>query len=212
MMRFNWISLLCLILFSTPIHAKLYKWVDDKGETHYGTSIPPEYAQKASTEISTKGYTKKENERALSKEEIDQIEAEKNRQADAERQKKEQEEQDQRLLNSYPNVDAIIMTRDGKINSLETRIITARENMAKLQETLTENQQRADKLSQTNRPIPTDLASTLKTMQKSMEDNELAIAEYRKQQQEIRLDFSEKLKRYKEITRKKKEKTSATTP
>ena len=39
----------CFILtmtFSLNAEAKLYKWVDDKGITHYGEVIPPEYANK----------------------------------------------------------------------------------------------------------------------------------------------------------------------
>jgi hypothetical protein len=35
-----------MMAFSLSAEAKLYKWVDDKGVTHYGEVIPPEYANK----------------------------------------------------------------------------------------------------------------------------------------------------------------------
>lgn len=204
------ISSITLLGYAGLGEAKLYKWVDDKGEVHYGTTIPPEYAQKANTEISAQGYSKKEHERALTKEEIDRLEAEKVKQAEAEKQKQLQIEQDQRLLNSYPSVDAIIMTRDGKINSLETRIATSQDNLAKLQSALTDKQTQIDQLTQRSRPVPPDLANTLKTIQQQIQENEIAISEYRQQQQEIRQDFNEKLKRYKEITRNRHKKPATT--
>ncbi len=48
------LSLTLLALCATSIAARAdsqttYKWVDDQGVTHYGDSIPPQYAQKAST-------------------------------------------------------------------------------------------------------------------------------------------------------------------
>ena len=34
---------------------KLYKWVDEKGVVHYGETIPPEYKDRASVEMSPRG-------------------------------------------------------------------------------------------------------------------------------------------------------------
>ena len=37
-------ALITGITLSFPVAAKLYKWVDDNGTTHYGETVPPEYA------------------------------------------------------------------------------------------------------------------------------------------------------------------------
>ena len=37
--------------------AKIFKWTDEKGVTHYGEAIPPEYKDQASTEMSKHGLT-----------------------------------------------------------------------------------------------------------------------------------------------------------
>jgi len=34
---------------------KTYKWVDEQGVTHYGDSVPPEYAQQGRTELNRNG-------------------------------------------------------------------------------------------------------------------------------------------------------------
>ena len=45
MTRLNFaIALIAGLVFSLPAAAKLYKWVDDQGVTHYGETIPPPYA------------------------------------------------------------------------------------------------------------------------------------------------------------------------
>ncbi len=46
---------LIVVAFSTTAEAKLYKWVDDKGVTHYGEVIPPEYSNKSNALLSDQG-------------------------------------------------------------------------------------------------------------------------------------------------------------
>ena len=36
---------------SMSAEAKLYKWVDDQGTTHYGETIPPEYANRDTKQL-----------------------------------------------------------------------------------------------------------------------------------------------------------------
>lgn len=47
------------LAFSLSAEAKLYKWVDDKGDTHYGDVIPPEYASKDKEEEAAKNVVNK---------------------------------------------------------------------------------------------------------------------------------------------------------
>jgi hypothetical protein len=46
-------------LFNVNAEAKLYKWVDDNGTTHYGEVIPPEYANKDRDSIDKAGLVQK---------------------------------------------------------------------------------------------------------------------------------------------------------
>src|SRR3989338_6186886 len=55
--------------FSLPAAAKLYKWVDEQGTTHYGETVPPEYANKNRDEINKAGRVVKKHE-VLTPEEI----------------------------------------------------------------------------------------------------------------------------------------------
>lgn len=47
----NFITILILVLLtSATVHAALYKWVDEKGNTHYSDSEPPQTATQQSVE------------------------------------------------------------------------------------------------------------------------------------------------------------------
>ena len=67
---------LCLVALSvalafgaSSLHAAgLVKWVDDKGVTHYGDSIPPEFASRGTTELSKQGIVIKKTDAALTAE------------------------------------------------------------------------------------------------------------------------------------------------
>jgi len=48
-------GLVLLVVFSASAEAKLYKWVDEKGVTHYGETIPPEYAGKDNVQFNDQG-------------------------------------------------------------------------------------------------------------------------------------------------------------
>jgi hypothetical protein len=55
-------ALIAGITLSFPVAAKLYKWVDDNGTTHYGETVPPEYANKDRVQLNQSGRVVKSEE------------------------------------------------------------------------------------------------------------------------------------------------------
>jgi len=119
--RVHWI--LCaaaLVAFSGAASAAgngrtLYKWVDDQGVTHYGDSIPPEYASQEQHIINSQGI------------EISHLDAQKSAaQLAAEEQKKLDAEQrlsrDKNLLNTYVSVQEIERLRDQRLSLVADQI------------------------------------------------------------------------------------------
>jgi hypothetical protein len=93
----------------------LYKWVDEKGVTHYGDHIPPEYAAQEQRVINSQGV------------EINRLEAQKSaEQLAAEEQKRVETEQsknrDRNLLNTYASVQEIERLRDQRLTLLSDQI------------------------------------------------------------------------------------------
>src|SRR5208283_5047691 len=87
---------------------KLYKWVDEHGETHYGDRIPPEYASQEQHIVNSLGI------------ETSHIDAQRTpEQLAAEEQRKLEVEQaamrDRNLLNTYGSVAEIERLRDQRL-------------------------------------------------------------------------------------------------
>jgi chromosome segregation ATPase len=132
-------ALIAGMMFSFPAMATLYKWVDSSGVTHYGETIPPEYADrdhevlnKAGRVIQTEEVMTPERRRAKELED-----AKKREQAES---ALEQQRYDRTLLNTYSNVDEIDQARirnlqqiDARINAINAFIKSANDNLASLQ-------------------------------------------------------------------------------
>lgn len=94
--------------------AKLYKWVDDNGETHYGEVVPPEYADRDKTQLDAKGFKIKEKPKNSNADSSVKTPEE---QAAIDRRRK-----DNALLNTFSNEKEIDLARDRNLQQVEARI------------------------------------------------------------------------------------------
>ena len=146
----------CLVLivvaFSTTAEAKLYKWVDDKGVTHYGEVIPPEYTNKSNAQLSDKGRVIKRTEEVNNKERSANEEDEAKKRSDNEA-KLEQSRKDKALQNTFSSEKEIDLARDRNLHQVESLISsiqslqkTARENLKNYQQEAEERKRAGKKL------------------------------------------------------------------
>jgi hypothetical protein len=130
---------------------KIVKWVDEKGVTHYGDSIPAQYSGKDNTVINSRGIVIERNHAAPPPQVV--IEKEKN---------KEQDRRDRALLASYTTAEEIDLARDRNLQMDEILLTGLRQRKESVQKRQDGYQQRADNLKKANRPIPGELAQDLK--------------------------------------------------
>ena len=154
-------ALIVSLTLSFPAMATLYKWVDDNGTTHYGQTIPPEYADKDHEVLNKSGRVIETQEvmtpeRRRAKELQD---AKNHQQAEA---ALEQQRHDRTLLDTYSNVNEIDLARtrnlqqiDARINAINSFIKSANDNLAALQA-------EADHYDKLKRKIPYSLNQDLK--------------------------------------------------
>jgi len=160
-------ALIVSLTLSFPAMATLYKWVDDNGTTHYGQTIPPEYADKDHEVLNKSGRVIETQEvmtpeRRRAKELQD---AKNHQQAEA---ALEQQRHDRTLLDTYSNVNEIDLARtrnlqqiDARINAINSFIKSANENLAALQA-------EADHYDKIKRKIPYSLNLDLKITQERL--------------------------------------------
>ena len=122
----TWSALaLCTSLWlSAPtLHAgKLYKWVDDDGQTRYGDRIPPQYAKKSNKTLNKQGVVVESKAAAKTREQIAEEQRLAKRKAEQESRRQQQAHLDRILLDTFTNEDEMILTRDGKIEAIEAVI------------------------------------------------------------------------------------------
>ena len=106
------------LAFSQPAQAKMYKWVDENGVTHYGDSIPAQYQEK-SKEISNRGIVINKGQ---TPEERKAKEDEEAQQKETKLQRAEQKRLDNALLSTYTDEKDIDLRRDRDLQQVEAAI------------------------------------------------------------------------------------------
>jgi hypothetical protein len=137
-------------LISVQAEAKLYKWVDDKGTTHYGEVIPPEYANKDRDSISKSGLLDKRPEKVNPEALRAKEEAEQKRKVENQATM-EQQRRDSALLNTYSNEHEIDMARDRSLVLVDARIESYKMLLISSQATLDGLKKESDNRSKTGK-------------------------------------------------------------
>jgi hypothetical protein len=142
---------------SMSAEAKLYKWVDENGTTHYGETIPPEYADKDAMKLE-KGILKKRDSEDTKKgtqkkvEDVDPV---------AEKARIEAQRRDNALLNTYSNEKEIDLARNRNLLQVEARVNGYATMLKSAQATLDSLLQEKDAISKNGRNIPASLTQDI---------------------------------------------------
>ena len=193
------VALITGLAISFPVEAKLYKWVDDNGITHYGETIPPEYADKDREELNKYGRVIK-SEEVMTPERRRAKELEDEKKREQEKAALEQQRHDRTLLNTYSNVHEIDLARkrsmqqvDARINMLNTNLNSANDNLISLQN-------EADGYTKANKQIPDSLRDDIKNAQERLAKLQQDLEKPNAQKAALEARFEADRARYIELT------------
>jgi len=162
----------------------IVKWKDEKGVTHYGDKIPPQYSNRENSLINKQGITIKQN-----KVEIYEDKA-------AALAKIEQHKKDTALLGTFSNAEEIDLARD---RNLEPSLMAIKN----LQKDRALNQKKCDKINvqlntftKAKKIVSANLKSELQACQAHLAKIDRKIAERQLAIDTIRQRFDEDKKRY----------------
>jgi hypothetical protein len=182
---------------------RIYKWTDEKGVTHYGESIPPEYRDQAATEMTQRGLPVRKIEGAGALEAQRKAALDK-AQADREEQKRlfEQRRRDMALVNTYTNSREIDDARERNLAAPTQAMRNLEPRMKRVQDELAALQRQAQTLGSSGKAVP-------EFVRQDIEDRKLELAEmvaekerYESQIQAIRARYEADKKRYIELTQR----------
>lgn len=165
-------------LFTGAASAKLFKWVDDQGVTHYGETIPPEYANKDNVLMNEKGRVEKRNT-ALSAAEKKAAEEAANKKRVDDQAALDQKRKDKALLNTYSSEQEIDLARDRNLQQVEARINSVHLLQKSAEESLAGYRKEQEGLTRAGKKIPESLVSDIKNATAKLEKlkQDLAVVE-----------------------------------
>jgi hypothetical protein len=174
-----------------------YKWVDENGVTHYGDSVPPQYAQKERVILNGQGV------------EIGRVDAQRTAEQAAEYARKQEEmrrsrERDAFLLNTYTSVKDIESLRDARLDQLRGQRVAAQQYVDTLHQRLGSLQTRAMNFKPYNtkpnaRRMPDDLAEDLVRTANEVRSQTTSLAEKNAEEEQVRTRFQADIDRYRQL-------------
>lgn len=185
------VTALC-VAFSLNAEAKLYKWVDKDGTTHYGETIPPEYADRDTKEL--------EHGRVTDRSETfdDKLKSSK-QETVVDKAAIEASRHDQALLNSYSNEKEIDLARDRNLLQVEARLNSYTTMLKSAQSTLDGLHQEADNRTKKGWKIPQSLTDDLVAAQERVADLQKNIDVNQKEMDAVKARYEADKQRYREL-------------
>ncbi|TAN75416.1 MAG: DUF4124 domain-containing protein [Gallionella sp.] len=195
------VALIAGMAFSLPAAAKMYKWVDDKGITHYGETIPPEFANKGRAELSKDGRVVKK-EGALTPEERRAKEQADARKHDSEEATLEQKRRDNALINTYSNVKEIDLARSRNLQQLDARINSVNSQVKMASDNLLGLQNESDGFTKAGKKIPASLQEDLQESRARLAKLQQDLEKSRAEKAAVEARYDADKVRYRELTGK----------
>ena len=198
-MKVSFYILLLLLLGMSASHSALYKWVDEKGNTHYTTAPPPDSAVYDREILGERGQVVKTIQGRMTPEEKAAYEQ---KMLEEERLLKEQEEQqkrDRNLLISYKTVEEMETKRDDKLSTLDGYIKSLEEDRDGAAIEYDELLNQAVLHEREGKAPPEKLKADLRSSKREYETSEADLIKAKKERLKTVNQFEEDIKRFREL-------------
>jgi Domain of unknown function (DUF4124) len=181
------------VAFCISAEAKLYKWVDSQGVTHYGETIPPEYANRKAQEL--------DNGRLTNRDETFDTRKIKKSSEETPEQKAalEAKRRDEALLNSYTTVKEIDLSRDRNLSQINARLSSYGTLLKSAQATMQSLNDEKDARIKKGQKIPKSLTDDMATAQSRIADLQQALSDNEREKETIKAKYAADKKRFMEL-------------
>lgn len=182
---------------------KLYKWTDEHGVVHYGSSIPPQYAKQQSEQLNAQGMVVKTIQAQKTPEQLAKEKQEQEAAAAKARQEAEQaaaqRAHDQMLLDTYVSVSDMDRDRDSRISAIDSQINVTNASISGLQSSLADYQSQADGYTKRGKPVPDALQQKLDDTQEQLAVNQKLLLQQQQKKQAVRAEFKADEARFRQL-------------
>ncbi len=206
-MRFALLSLSVILISGIfPAQAKLYKWVDENGQMHFGDKIPPRYLVKEHDEVNERGMVVKHREAAKTAEEKAEekrLEREKQKAALVEKKKKQR---DRVLLDTYTTESDLFAARKSRLDAVDTQILLAESIIAESNKTIASLENKVVAIKASNREVPEVIYQRIESQKKQVKVHGKVMKSHKMRRGEISEQFDDYIERFKVLKAEQKAK------
>jgi len=144
------------------VHAKMYKWVDDEGQMHFGDKIPKKYLAKEHDELNEHGMKAKHQKAEKTVEEKAEEKRLKEEREKAQLAEEKKRKLDRVLLDAYDSESDLIVARDARLNDVAFQIQLAESNIKASNKKIESIEKQIAQIKKSKREVPANLYSSLK--------------------------------------------------
>jgi len=206
-MRFTLLTLSVVLLgCAFSAQAKMYKWVDENGQMHFGDRIPPEYVVKAHDELNEHGVKTKHREAAKTPEQ----KAEERRLAREQKKKalaeKKKQQRDRVLLDTYTTERDLIVARDSRLDAVNSQIQLADTIISDSSRKIESMENQVTQIKESNREVPVDLYDRIDSQKQQVAVQTKVMESHKKRSVDIAEQFNGYIERFKVLKAEQKAK------
>lgn len=194
------------MLLAMPVHAKLFKWVDENGQTHYGDKVPERYLNKDRQELNEQGAVVKKHDRAMTEEEKAEKQRIEDEKLSKENERRAQALRDRVLTDTYTTERDLLAARDARLEAVDSQIQLAREIIADSRVKVEKTEKLIGSLRAQNRNVPDATYAKLEREKLQLATQKGIKQGHTIKRQEIIKQFDGYLKRFREIMAVKQKK------
>ncbi len=196
-MRFALFTLSVVLLSSSfSAHAKLYRWIDEDGQMHFGDKIPPKYLVKEHDVLNEQGVRVKHREAAKTaaeKAEEKRLKKEQQKAALIARKKKQR---DRVLLDTYTTERDLIVARDSRLDAVGSQIKLAETIIIDSNKKIESMENQITQIIASNREVPMDLYDLVDTEKQQVAVQTRVMENHIKRREEISAQFNDYIERF----------------
>ncbi len=197
-----------MVMCALPAQAKLYKWVDEEGQVHFGDSIPMQYRVREHMEMNEQGATVKKHAAQETKEErLEKLRLEQLRKEE-EAKIAEREKKDRGLLDTYTTERDLIAARDARLDAVASQLQLSESIINDTQRKLDVTNRQIAQIKASGRVVPKNISDKLKHEQEQLVTYKKVAAGHLEKERNIHKQFDGFIERFRMLKaeqRRKKE-------
>jgi len=206
-MRYVRISLsVILLVCSFSTQAKMYKWVDEEGQMHFGDRIPPKYMVKEHQVLNESGVVTKHKEAAKTAEQKAEDRRLEYQQKKLALEEKKKQQRDRVLLDTYTTERDLIVARDSRLEAVGSQIQLAETIIADSNKSIESLEKQVTQIKASNREVPADVYQRIESEKQQVAVQSKVMETHKKRQQDIATQFNDYIERFKVLKAEQKAK------